>query len=77
MLYMAERYGADVRMTQDALRAWDRADSARAMGDRTRVGRNLRGRATRCCDESLLSGGGERLTDHISRDAFENEEVNE
>ena len=26
MLYMAERYGADVRMTQDALRAWDRAD---------------------------------------------------
>ena len=26
MLYMADRYGADVRMTQDALRAWDRAD---------------------------------------------------
>ena len=26
MLYMADRYGADVRMTQDALRGWDRAD---------------------------------------------------
>ena len=26
MLYMAERYGANVRMTQAALRGWDRAD---------------------------------------------------
>ena len=26
MLYMAQRYAVDVRMTQDALRAWHRAD---------------------------------------------------
>ena len=26
MLYMAERYGGDVRMSEDALRGWDRAD---------------------------------------------------
>ena len=30
MLYMADRYGADVRMPRDALRAWDRADPPEA-----------------------------------------------
>ncbi len=30
MLYMADRYGADVRMPREALRAWDRADPPEA-----------------------------------------------